>query len=406
MAWSPSLHPSVENLLSPVSSATSGYPRHVNAERATLPLLNHSVRGVGQKLPVSGDDTWSPVSRDVVAGSRLVCTEVNAVDVTRPVTSARLRHEAIARHEVTDAVREGSLARPSVWPHPFLALPLVVCPWYKTLAMGRWSLLTQEERIMQTNTMKRALERGETQVGVWINMVRNPAILRLMKSAGLDFARFDMEHASPSMETLSNMALLARAMDFTLTVRPPQGNREWITRILDAGVWSLHVPQVDTPEIAHEVVNASLYAPDGLRGMAGIGNHTDYETGPVGETQRFLNAQIHLAIMFESQQAFDNIDAILSVPGIHAVTLGPADLAQELGVFGTPDQGKVIDEYRLRLIEAAGRHGKDVSMLVGSIEQGEQWIRAGAKIICYSSEVEILRRGIMEAATRLHAVRS
>jgi 2-keto-3-deoxy-L-rhamnonate aldolase RhmA len=259
---------------------------------------------------------------------------------------------------------------------------------------------------MQTNSMKQALARGETQVGVWINMVRNPAILRLMKSAGLDFARFDMEHASPSMETLSNMALLARAMDFTLTVRPPQGNREWITRILDAGVWSLHVPQVDTPEIAREVVKASLYAPDGLRGMAGIGNHTDYETGPAGETQRFLNAQIHLAIMFESQQAFDHIDAIMDVPGIDAVTLGPADLAQELGVFGTPDQGTVIDEYRTRLIEAARRHGKDVSMLVGSIEQGEQWIRAGAKIICYSSEVEILRRGIMEAATRLHAVRS
>jgi hypothetical protein len=32
---------------------------------------------------------------------------------------------------------------------------------------------------MQTNAMKRALERGETQVGVWINMVRNSAILRL-----------------------------------------------------------------------------------------------------------------------------------------------------------------------------------------------------------------------------------
>jgi 2-keto-3-deoxy-L-rhamnonate aldolase RhmA len=139
--------------------------------------------------------------------------------------------------------------------------------------------------------------------------------------------------------------------------------------------------------------------------MAGIGNHTDYETGPAGETQRFLNEQIHLAIMFESQQAFDHIDEIMSVPGIHAVTLGPSDLAQELGVFGTPDQAKVIDDYRTRLIEAAQRHGKDVSMLVGSIEQGEQWIRAGAKIICYSSEVEILRRGIMEAATRLHAVK-
>ncbi len=258
---------------------------------------------------------------------------------------------------------------------------------------------------LKSNPMKQGLARGETQVGVWINIVRNPAILRLMKSAGLDFARFDMEHASPSMETLSNMALLARALDFTLTVRPPQGNREWITRLLDAGVWSLHVPQVDTPEIAEEVVNACLYAPDGLRGMAGIGNHTDYETGPMGETQRFLNQQIHIAIMFESQQSFDHVDDILSVKGIDAVTLGPSDLAQELGVFGTPDQAKVIDEYRTRLIEAAKRHGKDVSMLVGSIDQGEQWIQAGAKIICYSSEVDILRRGLMEAADRLHAVR-
>jgi hypothetical protein len=40
------------------------------------------------------------------------------------------------------------------------------------------------EGIMPTNAMKRALERGETQVGMWINMVRNPAILRLMKTAG------------------------------------------------------------------------------------------------------------------------------------------------------------------------------------------------------------------------------
>ena len=63
--------------------------------------------------------------------------------------------------------------------------------------------------------------------------MRNPAILRLMKSAGLDFARFDMEHASPSMEILSNMALHARVLDFTLTVRPPQGNCEWITEAAD-----------------------------------------------------------------------------------------------------------------------------------------------------------------------------
>jgi 2-keto-3-deoxy-L-rhamnonate aldolase RhmA len=29
-------------------------------------------------------------------------------------------------------------------------------------------------------------------------------------------------------------------------VHPPAGNREWITRLLDAGVWNLHIPQVAT----------------------------------------------------------------------------------------------------------------------------------------------------------------
>ena len=45
------------------------------------------------------------------------------------------------------------------------------------------------------------------------------------------------------------------------------------TRLLDVGVWGLHVPQVDTPEIAREVVQAARYAPAGMRGMAGLGAH-------------------------------------------------------------------------------------------------------------------------------------
>ena len=45
---------------------------------------------------------------------------------------------------------------------------------------------------MPTNAMKRALARGETPVGVWINMVRHPAILRLrFASLGAVFASHD-----------------------------------------------------------------------------------------------------------------------------------------------------------------------------------------------------------------------
>ena len=98
---------------------------------------------------------------------------------------------------------------------------------------------------MRANRIRAGVERGELQIGTWINLIRNPAILPLLKAAGLDFARVDMEHSSPSIETIADMAVLARALDFPIVVRPPRANREWITRLLDVGVWNLHCPQVD-----------------------------------------------------------------------------------------------------------------------------------------------------------------
>ena len=105
--------------------------------------------------------------------------------------------------------------------------------------------------------------------------------------------------------------------------------------------------------------------------------------------------------MLESAEAFRHLDEIVGMPGIDAVTLGPSDLAQELGVLGTPDQARVIDEHRDRLIAAARRHGKDVAMLVQTLDEGERWIRAGATLIAYSSDVAVLRSGFAAAVRRL-----
>jgi 2-keto-3-deoxy-L-rhamnonate aldolase RhmA len=110
---------------------------------------------------------------------------------------------------------------------------------------------------MLRNRMRAGIERGEAQIGTWLTLVRNPSILMLMKSAGLDFARVDMEHTALSIDTIGEMAAMARALDFPIAVRPPAANREWITRLLDVGVWNLHCPQVESAAHAAEIVAAS-----------------------------------------------------------------------------------------------------------------------------------------------------
>src|SRR5689334_12879124 len=168
-----------------------------------------------------------------------------------------------------------------------------------------------------------------------------------------------MEHSSPSIETVADLAVLGRALDFPLVVRPPDGNREWITRLLDVGVWGLHVPQVDTPEIAYKVAQAARYAPIGTRGHAGMSPGTDFDADlSAADRLRHLNHEVHVTIMLETRDAFDHLDEILSVEGIDAVTLGPSDLSIDLGVYGTPDQNRVLEDYRKRLIAAARAHNK------------------------------------------------
>jgi len=252
--------------------------------------------------------------------------------------------------------------------------------------------------MVRPNPMRAGVERGELQLGTWINMIGTPAILPLLKAAGLDFARVDMEHSSPSMETIADMALVARAIDFPIAVRPPKANREWITRLLDAGVWNLHCPQVENVEHAREIVAASRYAPQGLRGNGGLGPATDFETtGTVAERRAFANREVFVTVMFETAAAFDHLDAIAAMDGIDALTLGPADLAQDLGVFGKPDQQRVLDEKRDLILAAAKKYGKTCSMLVTSAEQARQWKEAGALLLVYLSDVEMLHSGFSRA---------
>jgi len=246
---------------------------------------------------------------------------------------------------------------------------------------------------MNPNAYRARAEQGRVQIGTWVTMIRTPAVLTLLQAAGLDFARVDMEHSPFSMETVADMATLARALDFPLVVRPPEGNREWITRLLDAGVWNLHVPQVDTPEQAAEMAACARYAPLGERGMYGFGPHTMYRTLPPGEHMAAANARVHVTAMLESRRAFERLDEIAAVPGIDALTIGPTDLAQNLGVLGTPAQKPVLDEHRRRLVEAARKHGKAVAMLTDSVEGVREMIALGATIVNYASDAAVLRNG-------------
>tara|TARA_Y100000588_G_C14168964_1_gene888219 strand:- start:938 stop:1417 length:480 start_codon:yes stop_codon:yes gene_type:complete len=88
---------------------------------------------------------------------------------------------------------------------------------------------------------------------------------------------------------------------------------------------------VNTKEEATAMVRACKYSPLGDRSNAGI-------RGEWGEFKNYrdyldtVNNELVIIPMIETQQAIDNIDEILSVPGIDVLLVGPSDLSIELNV--------------------------------------------------------------------------
>jgi len=135
--------------------------------------------------------------------------------------------------------------------------------------------------------------------------------------------------------------------------------------------------------------------------MYGFGPHTGYVARPPAEHMALANARVHVTAMLETKEAFERLDAIASVPGIDALTIGPTDLAQNLGVLGTPSQKSVLAEYRTRVAEAARKHKKAVAMLTDSVEGVREMIALGATIINYSSDAGVLRAGYAAIAAEV-----
>jgi 4-hydroxy-2-oxoheptanedioate aldolase len=142
----------------------------------------------------------------------------------------------------------------------------------------------------------------------------------------------------------------------TPMVRVPWNEPGIIGKALDGGAWGVICPMVNTPKEAKALADACLYPPAGKRSNGPIRAVMD---GEASAYQSIANDEVLVIPMIETQEAIDNIDAILDVPGISGIYVGPSDLGFSLGLRPMLDREEphVIAIYE-KLIAAAGRHGR------------------------------------------------
>jgi 2-dehydro-3-deoxyglucarate aldolase/4-hydroxy-2-oxoheptanedioate aldolase len=222
------------------------------------------------------------------------------------------------------------------------------------------------------------IARGQVCFGSYITCT-DPTITEALTSIS-DFVWIDTEHNALSLETVQGHLMATRGSDTATLVRVPWNDPVLIKPVLDIGADGVIVPLVRTAEDVQRAVAACRYPPEGIRGF-GPRRASGYGRLWGGDYCRIANDTIICVVQIEHIDAVNNLDAILAVPGLTSIVLGPQDLAGSMGHMGQPNHPEVlaamehvVARTRQTNVWASVSVGGGPDDFAGWVRRGVQWI--------------------------------
>lgn len=240
---------------------------------------------------------------------------------------------------------------------------------------------------MTGEELKNCLRDGKRVYGTLIAST-SPRWPRFIKNSGIDFTFIDTEHIPIDRNTLGWMCCTYNAMGLPPIVRIPSHDPFAATQVLDGGASGVMAPYVETAEQVIDLVGAVKYKPvkgDKLKRF--LLNNEAFEP-TLAEYIEKANKNNILFVNIESVKAMENLDEILSVPGLDGVVIGPHDLSCSLGI---PEQydNPIFDAAVKEILSKCHKYNVGAGMhFIGSIEKEVKWAKeAGLNLVIHSADI-------------------
>jgi len=192
------------------------------------------------------------------------------------------------------------------------------------------------------NQLKQKLLAGKSVFGPWIETtsIDNAEILA---NIGADFIMIDGEHGAMDFETAGRMISQIKYTNTSPLLRVPGNDMFIIKQYLDTGAAGIMIPMVNSKAEAEKAVSFCNYPPKGVRGI-GAGRNCLF----ANQLNEYLSYStegdgILVILQIEHIDAVNNIDEILTVPGIDIAFVGPFDLSASMNLLGQIDHPKILE---------------------------------------------------------------
>jgi 4-hydroxy-2-oxoheptanedioate aldolase len=245
---------------------------------------------------------------------------------------------------------------------------------------------------MADNKLKERWQAGKAAVNGWL-AIPSGFSAEVMAQCGWDSVTVDMQHGVQDYQTMVQCFQAMDRFPVTKLVRVPWNEPGIVGKVLDAGAYGVICPMINTPEEARALVSYSLYPPKGARSNGPI-RAAAY--GVAGAYQKTANDEVLVMPMIETRQAVQNIDAILDVPGISAIYVGPSDLAFSMGKTPALDteDSEQLGMYEI-LLASCRKHGIYPGIHCGSPAYAARMIKMGFRLTTIAND-----SGLMAQAAR------
>ncbi len=251
---------------------------------------------------------------------------------------------------------------------------------------------------MRKNRLKEIFKSGKYAVNGWLQ-IPNSFTAELMANQNWDSLTLDMQHG---VIDYPNAVGMLQAISTTKVV--PMARVNWnepgqIMKILDAGAYGVICPMVSNKTEANNFVKACMYPPDGYRSYGPIRGlvygGSDYADEANNEILKFA--------MIETKESLENLNDIMSTPGLDGIYIGPADLSLAIGEkpsFDKPE-GDPVYEVIMRILEHSKKNKIIAGIQNGQPEYAEKMIKKGFQLVTIGSDQRYMTAASKTALSKL-----
>lgn len=244
---------------------------------------------------------------------------------------------------------------------------------------------------MRPNRLRSLLKEGRPSLSTHIHTTW-PSIVEAIGHAGMyDYVEFVAEYAPFDLHELDHLCRAAELHNLGMMIKVDQEPRAFLAgRAIGSGFGSVLFADCRNAEEVRQCVRTVRPDTPEDEGTYGVAMRRFAYMG-YGGGREYVQAlrDVVVAVMIEKRGSVEQLEEILTIPGVDMIQWGPADYTMSIGRAGERGSPEVKAVER-RVIEMSLRAGVQPRAEIGSPDQAKYYLDLGVRHFCIGTDISIL----------------